>query len=114
MEAEDGHPILLRNFQFQLRNFVFYFEVFQKYSNSNSISYPLMEYLTTKILYPHHNWKHVVSLYSKRQLTVLVLNLFDLNKVKCALRAFFRMEQSNLFSLRVWYRILVVKYSIKG
>ena len=49
-EAEGGHPFLLRNF-------IFYFEVFQNYSNSTF--YPSMEHLTTKILYPHPNRKHV-------------------------------------------------------
>ena len=34
----------------------FYLVVFQKYSNSNYILYPSMEYLTTKILKPHPNW----------------------------------------------------------
>ena len=62
--AEDGHPILLCNF-------IFYFAVFLKNSNFNSIFYPLMEYLTTKILYSHPDWKHVATLHSKRQLGVL-------------------------------------------
>ena len=49
----------------------FYLVVFQKYSNSNYILYPSMEYLTTKILKLHPNLKHVASFHSKRQLAVL-------------------------------------------
>ena len=40
-----------------------------------------MEYLTTKILYPHHNRKHVASLHSKRWLKCL-LHFIELNEVK--------------------------------
>ena len=65
-ETEGGHPFLLRNL-------IFYFEVFQNYSNSNSIFYSSMEYLTTKILSPNPHRKHVASLHSKRRLVVLAL-----------------------------------------
>ena len=49
------------------------------FPNSNSIFYPSMEYLTTKILYPHPNWKHVASLHSKRWLAVLA-SLHEITK----------------------------------
>ena len=52
-------------------NIQLFFAIFPKNSNSNSIFYPSMEYLTTKILYHHPNWKHVASLNSKGRLTVL-------------------------------------------
>ena len=68
-KAKDGHPILLCNF-------IIYFAVFQKYSNS--IFYPLMEYLTAKILYSHPKWKHVASVHSKRRPTVLMVHFIEL------------------------------------
>ena len=46
-----------------------------------------MEHLTTKILSPHPNWKHVASLHSKRQLAVLALYFIELHEVKRAPRA---------------------------
>ena len=44
------------------KNIQFYFKIFQIYSNF--IFYPLMEYLTTEILYYHPNQKHVTPLDS--------------------------------------------------
>ena len=107
-EAEGGHPFLLCNF-------IFYFEVFQKYSNStlqfyqfNFIFYPSMKYITTKILYAHPNWEYVASLHSKRRFAVLI-------EVKRKHRELsLRMKRSDMFQVRVGDRTLVVKCSIEG
>ena len=56
--------------QFYFVIITFCFEVFQKYSNSNSIFYPSVQYLAAKILYLHPSWKHVASVHSKGQLTL--------------------------------------------
>ena len=56
------------------KNIQFYFAVSSKNSNPNSIIYPLIEYLITKVRYPYPMWKHVALFYSKRWLLVLALH----------------------------------------
>ena len=60
-----------------------------------------MEYLTTKILYPHPNWKHVTLLHSKRLLAVLALHFIELNEMKRAPVPSLKIERNDMFPVRV-------------
>ena len=75
-------------------NVQFYFAVFPKKSNSNSIFYSSMEYLTTKTLYPHPNQKHVALLHSKRQLVVLALDFIEQWKIELELELEYFLKTS--------------------
>ena len=77
-------------------NIHFYFTVFQKNCNSNSIFHPSMEYLTTKILYSHPNWKHVAALHSKRRLVVLTLHFIEQWKIELELEYFWKTSKQNM------------------
>ena len=73
-----------------------------------------MEYLTTKILYYHPNWKHVALLHSKRQLAVLILLFIELNLIEASTESrLLEWSEGTRFQLGWGYRILVVKYSIE-